>query len=298
MSWWFGDSGQGTVNTSDWTPQAAVLVNNSAVIESAGGVLTSQVYDSGTTGRALPSPGAGTWYWPLDGYFDGSDLRLLCGRARATAEFFEVFERHLLTIDPDTLDVTATTTGLEDLIQAADLLADGPFVYFHGDPGHTIARAPAASVDTPATWRYWDGSTWSADPDAAAPMVTTAGTPLSALEGGGHTRRTRAGFMRAIKALQEPVVRLFLSGLPQGPWTELDPPLATPVTGTERWGSITPPGMYGYAVHWHPHLDDPVEGMCLAWNHNYFGGVGTPPLDDQDIVWGIPQFGYVPEPAN
>jgi hypothetical protein len=290
IAWWFADSSNDRIDLADWTfDVGAGLVNNSLVIDD-GGAFVGQHYASGTTGPAIVPPEPDTWYWPLDGTIVGGQIRLLCSHLEASGgPFPTTLDRRILTIDPDDFSVIATTSGIAAFFSADEIFFDNDRVYIYGlDPGGDrtlLARAPAGTLTDLGTWQVWDGDNWSDDPDAAAPIEDTSGVPL-AHGGAGTTRRTRAGFLRAVKALFTPEMRIYRSGWPQGPWEPYQT-ISTPDTGSERYGG----SVYSYAPHWHPQLDVSPTELAVSWNSNLADTTGS--FFDHDFVWARPHFEIV-----
>jgi len=186
--WLFSDTFIGAVNADHSLAAGAVMVNNSAVVQSASGTMVSTL-----TGGTAQSPSAlvssavsGEYYWVADGTATASQLQVLYNRYRRTG--------------PEPLDVAITDTALATfalpslaLIGVADLglgdeiawgsalFDDGGYTYIYGSelsgggPNFAhIARAPVGGLAGP--WQFWTGSAWSSNKDASIRVLSGVGT--------------------------------------------------------------------------------------------------------------------------
>jgi len=235
-------------------------------------------------GHHLHTVNPSTWAASSVVEVDGPDAQSMFGQFLVDAGFVYVIDH---AYDPPySTDATDPTSDYY-LVQGGVV---GPRGYLAADRTTCrIARVPDGSLTTPSAWRWWDGSGWRADQLAAAPLLDTAGEPLS---GDTALRRTRAGFVLAVMPLAAGVVRLYRSGYPWGPWEQY---ATAPVpTGIEHYGSVS----VGYQTAWAPHLDPSTSELMLIWSGNFAGAQPpTTPGTDMDPDWACPHHLVVPAPT-
>jgi len=295
------DNAVGTID-ADGT-YGGVLPRRNAIILVTNGVFSQQYGSGGGTPFVPTAPD--TWYWPLGHCLENDVLRLVCLYVALGGVIGDYQDTHILTVNPSTFAVSSITAlGLPDILTAIPYapLVDSTWIYIRAEQHLAewdepladqvtytkLARVAYGSMTTPSAWRWWDGSEWQADQLAAAPLVDTAGTPLS---GDTALRRHRAGYVLAVMPLTGNV-RLYRSGFPQGPWEQYGQ-VSVP-TGLEHYGSTS----VGYQTAWVPHLDPSSSELMLVWSGNFAGAdPPTTPGTDQDPDWACPHHLIVPAPT-
>jgi hypothetical protein len=158
-------------------PLAAPLIRNSAILESADGVLTTTL--RGSTARGAPAAwiGAGSVYWPMSALLDGGALRVFLQRIGAPDDehpFGVVRRAAVATVPLERLDRPGRITPLpepprtaagEQVFYGLGALRAGRYVYIYGATSNTtrggqsayLARVRAGRVAHLNEWEYWHG---------------------------------------------------------------------------------------------------------------------------------------------
>jgi hypothetical protein len=104
-------------------------------------------------------------------------------------------------------------------VYGASAVRDGDTVYVHGclstgafAAACWLARASVGDVASASAYEYWTGSAWSANPDAAAPVVTDGGPTVS-------VRKIAARWLMTYVTPLGHVVSVRSAIAPEGPWS-------------------------------------------------------------------------------
>lgn len=197
--WFFNDYFHGTVN-ADLTrdPFQAVMPRNGIVIQNADGSMGLTV--SGADRSTLVNTAAGGWLWGGDQRLQGGNVQKFYMRMVDDGAWGKAVGVELRSIPVGSVANPATYSDLSGQLPAqvrncsptADHctlwgmgLADhGGYTYVYGSDKAgavktlRIARVPQGDFAA-AGWRFWTGSGWSSDPDAAADTHTVASEALS-----------------------------------------------------------------------------------------------------------------------
>lgn len=199
MVWVFGD----TVRSSDISPR---LVANSMLVSSGTCVAQVRTADDGPI---VPDVAPGVVRWPMsivamepidDGLMAEHPevteiLVVFCARMRRGTEgsfdfTFLGTDAAIFTVTPDgvpelfeILQISPDDEALDQVNWGAAAAVRGPWFYMFGtrqtgqDFGRElyVGRAPVADPTDRSRWGFWDGSSWGAPMDRAAPVLPAAG---------------------------------------------------------------------------------------------------------------------------
>ncbi|MGZ8762560.1 MAG: hypothetical protein ACXW2Y_04485 [Acidimicrobiia bacterium] len=239
--WLFGDTFAGVLNGRTLQPGFRMPHNSFQVQTAAcfapqlGGAFTAR-----TSRIAEPAPGE--WYWPIDGYVVGNEVRISMYHMRHTdgppGWDWAVVGMHVATLRLPDLVVTSVTANPAGSSNGAhygvSTFRSGDWVlqYAKRDASQYVARAPVGQAAT-GPYEYWDGqSSWTTDPAAAGPMAVPGPTwDFSVVRYG-------SGFLASgrIFGILSTDVDAWYSPTPQGPWNRLGPITRTVLT----------PGQFAY----------------------------------------------------
>jgi hypothetical protein len=246
LLWIFGDTFTGEV-VPHWDLDEHRLVHNTFVLQHDS--CFSPKYRGGVGRRraVLPTNAPGRWYWPLSGIVAGNELQLLALDVayvdHGTPGFdWEIAGADLITISLDTYRVLSIVDSpgggrAPDPAYGTAVVQDGSTVYSYGhtNQGQFVARSTTATFAT-GPWEFWDGSGWSSDPSAAAPM-TVAQNSLSPF----HVIKWGNGWLAAAKMFDvlSSDVSAWTAPAPQGPWTRFGEIAQTPTrAGQFSYGGL------------------------------------------------------------
>lgn len=124
----------------------------------------------------------------------------------------------------------------------------------------TVGRVDVATVEDESTWRWWDGSSWNADPGSAASMVgipdpspsTDSKAPVAAFNVAWEPALSRFVMAYSPWPGYTSEVMIRVARTPVGPWSE---PLTAQMPGCDD--RVGPAGYFCYASGWHPALGVP-----------------------------------------
>ncbi|HEU5156459.1 MAG TPA: hypothetical protein VFU43_05640 [Streptosporangiaceae bacterium] len=183
------------------TAATAPLIHNSAVVESADGMLTTTLRGSAANGAPAAWIGAGDVYWPMSAVLDGGALRVFLQRIGASDDrhpFGVVRRAAVATVPLSRLSRPGPITPLpkpprdsagEQVFYGIGALRAGRYVYIYGATSNTtrggqsayLARVPAGRVTHLDDWEYWRGT----GAGTRTAPGTGAGTAAAATGGGG-----------------------------------------------------------------------------------------------------------------
>lgn len=204
--WFFGD----TLRVdADGRP---VLVRNSALLFSPGCVRVLH----GARGESLiPDRSDGVGYWPMSAFWADLDgeghLYVFAQRVKTVSDNPFGF----VVLGPAVARFAVPSSGVPQLEAVTELGADrrdqrtpawgaaaavtSRWVYLYGTSARRlsgihgfalrVARTRPHNLEIQSRWRYWDGSTWNADPEHAAALIAEVGgvsQTLSVFRSGGR----------------------------------------------------------------------------------------------------------------
>lgn len=232
--WLFGDT---LVAQRPWDRDHAYFINNSAAIQHGADPLTSPirfywgVRDDGTPRALVPSPGSGTFLWPMHGARVADDaLLLFYERVRTTGSGFLEFDtlgtaafvvRNPQDEPPDWAfePVPLPDLGARSLGEAA--VVEPPWLYLYattddGDHPLSLARAPldAAAAGDLSALEWWCGDAFCDGPGAT--ILPMAAPELSVLRRGADGPWVMVhslGFGATLLAVRT-------APRPEGPWSQ------------------------------------------------------------------------------
>lgn len=246
--WAFGDSFIGGIAADGTRDPSTALVRNALVVQSGACLRTLVGGPPAAPAATFPAPDPSRWSWPGQPFVEGGELRVPLSRIVSTGPGrfdFAFAGSELATLRPGDLAVQSIVpvAAGSPVAWGAAVVADGGFSYVFGvrdqGPDKTlhVARAPLGHVADGA-WEYWDGSGWSADPAAAAPVLGGVSDQLSALRdaAGWAVVSQRPGF--------SPEIAVWRAPAPEGAWAGGATIARVPV----------PPGAISYNAVAHPEL--------------------------------------------
>ena len=188
--WVFGD----TVRADSVTPR---IVANSMLVTS--GLCTSQVATVGQ-GAVIPDRADGVVHWPMSVVSvprpEGEVLVVVSARIRrgtsggldftylgSSATLFDVPDGGAPSLRQQ-LDITPDSAAPDQVNWGSAMTVSGAWLYVYGTRlpskdsfGRALyaARAPVADARDRATWQFWDGAAWVAQPARAAVILPARG---------------------------------------------------------------------------------------------------------------------------
>lgn len=257
------------------------LVRNSALLFSPGCVRVL----SGTHGSSLiPERSDGVGFWPMSAFWAelGGEGHLYVFAQRVKTVSDEPFG--FTTLGPAIARFAVPSSGVPQLEAVTELGADradrrtpawgaaatltSRWAYLYGTstrplPGiHgfalRVARTRLHNLEAQSGWRYWDGSTWNADPKRAAAVITEVGgvsQTLSVFRSGGRwwAFSKRDEFLGTDLAL-------WSAASPRGPFADPD------VVG--RLACAQGSGELRYMPLAHPELLPRPGTIVISWSRN------------------------------
>ena len=194
--WVFSDSFLGLVNGDGSRPTDAPFLNNTVVVQDAGGLV--QTLHGGTqsepTSLFVPSDGS-DWYWPQEGVVEGAFLRVFLQKYMRTgpnAFDFKWVGTDIASLSLPDLTLQSITGGpaTASVTYGAAVLQRGAYTYIYGvEDGAFVnylhlARAPAGNLL--GAWEFFGPSGWSPDPADSMRLVDDVGNGLSVTRVGGR----------------------------------------------------------------------------------------------------------------
>lgn len=184
----FGDTPT-IVTGSDYFP------HNSGVIWNGSGLTLAT---DGINGL-IPNDGDGTYYWPGEMIWSGTDLFTCANHIQSSGGSYTVLGKTLVKLGwtsggtPTYVSKTALTSS-HSVMWGASFLKVGNTAYIFGtkyDPAWAssfifgsevyLASAPVSGIGSQANWQYWvSGTTWSSSESSAGVLIAnTVGPPNS-----------------------------------------------------------------------------------------------------------------------
>ena len=241
--WLFGDTYVGSVNGDGSFSPPDHLINNSFIVQT--GHCFAPLMGGGPRARSslIPSPGAGQVYWPASGYVENGVLRVVLWRMQISGGGFSAISLEIATFSLPGLVQQGAPVRIPAASQSrpfgATSFADGGFVYFYGANSKLdvaprvenifVARATLGSTTAFSSWQFWNGATWTNDPNASTSMSFAPqplpGAPIGLNVPVSQLWVTRSpssanylGTAKFIDAFTADI-SLFSAPAPAGPWT-------------------------------------------------------------------------------
>lgn len=207
--WLYNDTYTGTHDPYDNSSFYSGFVRNFFVVQD-GDTLTPL-----TPGQTTISPAtSGHWYWPNDALVVGDELKVVLHEVSSGG--FGTFEGSVVaTYSLPNLSLQSVSSFTPFHINKVLDAGDG-YLYIYGGtsgPGDVgVGRVLKANFDNIASWRYWNGSSWVADPNSAVELAN--------LEGAWSiTRIGPDNYMASIPGFVGSTFRASFASSPLGPWT-------------------------------------------------------------------------------
>ncbi|MBK7425566.1 MAG: DUF5005 domain-containing protein [Saprospiraceae bacterium] len=266
--WIFGDTFMGTVR-QDRSRAPSGLINNTFAIQD-GDQLTTLFSGSPSAPQAFVKPiEAGWWYWPGHGKMNGDTLEVIMFAMRSngsTMWSFEYAAVDLLKFSYPSISLIERKRLIENPVinYGTCLLEKDGYTYIYGaekvglNKWMHVARCPSGSLDQ--SWTYFDGTGWSADPEASSPSTFDVSEQYSVFENDSKF------YLMTQHHILGSEIYLFESTSPQGPFINKQLIFCTPETG----GNI-----FTYNAFYHPDFSTNEE-ICISYNVNSF--------DFQDVI--------------
>jgi len=239
------------------------------------------------------------WLWPLDGRVVDGVLHLCFMKVRSPSPqassvspieewrrrgplgFFDVYDWHAVIVRNFAEPVDAwklervTVPDSAGIICGAALLRHGQYLLSYGWKGRHgfLCRWPAATggVDISQAPEWWDGRTWTADPESAALALARCTTEFTV-----HQSASGKFIQLQVIGIQTGDLEVRWSDAPEGPWSDPYPVYRAPES--ER------AGVFVYAAKAHMQL----SGAPLVCTYASNGPDVDYTLDDLSIYY--PRF--------
>ena len=297
----FSDTAIGDVDINGKRLPGTTLVNNTAAVLQGGVPVPERArFIWGRTANNKPAALAipdtpqsepDDWYWFGDGIVLGDNLHIVAYRMRRLGQGgvfdFQTAGTAMLTVPldspdpwknidqadapfflpatPDNGDITYGSGIMPNTAEAGAPFPDG-YIYIYGVRNDISKKLLAARVTPEAfmtfdAWRFYDGSDWVADIEAAAPLTNRISNEMSVtpLPNGEYLlvyQQDALGQQVAVRRGASPV----------GPWGPSKPIYLTPEPSQD-------PDTFVYNAKAHPHISMPGE-LLISYNVNtldFFG---------------------------
>ncbi|QDU58937.1 DUF4185 domain-containing protein [Aeoliella mucimassa] len=205
--WLYNDTYTGHYNPYDNSGGTEGFVRNFLIIQD-GDTLTP--WTPGQT--SLVPPSGGNFYWPNDAFVEGDRLQVVLHEVSGLTFVRSVIATLSL---PDLTVQSYTANTVWNMNKVLDA-GDGYLYVFGGTSGsgdHKLARVPKGSFSNFALWRYWTGSTWSTNRNAAVELANLDGMWSVARIGPENYVAISSGFVGSSW-------RASFASSPTGPWTK------------------------------------------------------------------------------
>jgi hypothetical protein len=254
--WLYGDTLVGSVSGSGVISSSHTLVANSAVLQTGSCFRPLMGGSAGARSAWIPSP-SGQAYWPSSAVVDASG-RLQVFLMHVRYDPFTVFGFKIATFSLPGLALQSISAQLpftdSTHTYGTTAVANGGFAYLYStnDQNQRVARVPLTSVTNPGAYQFFDGTSWTSNNGAAAPLQFTGvptpvvGITLHAPIAGLWVVPHGAGFLGTAKLVNQfsSDVSLFTAPSPEGPWSYAGQAASTP-SGVFTYGAQTVFGAQG-----------------------------------------------------
>jgi len=272
-----GDTGYYNLGGDGHAGRLQAFGNNSAWVQSGACVDLLARGAPGTRSWLLPPQRDGSVYWPGAAVVVGPRLYVFLVRLFLDTRFGRPVGAAVAAFDLPSLELARITAipFAAKRIYGVGAIYDGDYLFVYASQAGTcplcfagdmyLARVRESRIAEPDAWRYRSGNTWSADPNAATPVLE-AGVSNVDVQRFGH------GFLVVTKPLSivAPDVEAWWSPAPEGPWQSLGSVFTVP----EPPPSYVPGFAYHQSYTYNPivladeHLAD--GGYLASYNVNTF----------------------------
>jgi hypothetical protein len=261
LAWIFSDTFLGPVGVNGSRPVTSPFINNSIVIEKNGTLTTVHGGTVADPTSLVPPADPDSWYWFGDGITDTSG-KTLDVVALKFARFgpgiwdWAWSSNNLVRFDTTTWQRSAVLSlpsaanvqwsswiqrqGRDLLVYGVEDL--GAEKYLH------LARVAGGDLADLSSWRYWDGTGWSATETDSVRILDHVANEMSVTP-------FRDGYLAVTQDTTLPfdaTVRGYVACSPQGPFTDIGALYSMPETGP--FGSYGDGNVFAYNAHEHPEL--------------------------------------------
>jgi hypothetical protein len=230
----FGDTLYFPVNSDGSSGELKGFGNNSAWVQS-GPCFTQLDQPAGNRSWIQPPEQDGTAYWPGSAVVVGNRLHVFVARVILDNIFGTAVGAAVATFELPSLELARISPIPVDprRIFGAGAVADGGYLYMYASqhPGCVlcfsgdvyVARVPEPLVQVPTAWQYFNGTGWTSDAHAAAPIISEAASNT-------NVQPWRNGFLMVTKTFNifGPDVDAWWAPDPTGPWRKLGRLFRTP----------------------------------------------------------------------
>ena len=204
--WLYNDTYTGHFDPYDNSGGTDGFVRNYVIIQD-GDTLTP--WTPGQT--SIVPPSGSNFYWPNDAFVEGDKLKVVLHEVSGLTFMGSVVAT--LSLPDLTLDgiTSHTTWNMSKVLDGGD----GYFYVYGGTSGsgdHGVARVAKGSFNNFASWRYWAGSSWSSNINAAVELTHLDGLWSMARLGPNNYVAISSGFVGSSW-------RASFASSPTGPWT-------------------------------------------------------------------------------
>jgi fibronectin type 3 domain-containing protein len=198
VAWLFSDTFLGTVNADGSRPANTPMVNNTLVVQSDQGLVSTRHGGTAAAPTALVQPTqAGQYFWAADGLVEGGTLKALYNRLERGSGHdnldFALKGTSLVTFALPALTVSSVVDlplG-ETIGWGSAILQDGSYTYVYGTSsgdsgmrfGH-VARVAAGNLG--GAWQFWTGTAWSASESDAGRLLSGVGSAYGMIRVGSQ----------------------------------------------------------------------------------------------------------------
>ncbi|SDS72158.1 hypothetical protein [Microlunatus soli] len=271
VAWLMNDTFLGPVNADESMTEPGFI--HGSILPAGRDGLPDTTITGGTQAapESIASPPDGVdgdpWYWNADGIVDGGKLRVFQGRIGKTDGDppwnFGWLGSDIVTYSKDfTVESIVRTYGEPGTVNwGNELVRCAGYTYIYGEKDSTmyVARARVGHL-VDKDWDFWTGSSWSADPAAAGPLVPDLGASYSVTPVDGRFVLTTT----SASIFTDHKIYVASAPTPVGPFTERTAVYTAPEGGV---GNIYAP----YNVAAHPAISKPGE-LIICYNVNSGNG--------------------------
>jgi hypothetical protein len=226
--WTLGDTAYFNVLSDGRAGPLVGFGNNSAWVQSGNCFTLLDRAGPGTRSWLRPAQQDGSVFWPGASVVVGSRLYVFLTRLFENNAFGNAVGAAVATFELPSLRLARMTPipFSARRIFGSGAVADGGYIYTYASQSRScafcfagdmyVARVPEQQIQVPGAWRYRAGSTWTADPRAATPVLPAA---VSSTD----MQRYGNGFLLVTKtfSIVAPDVEAWWAPNPSGPWQDL-----------------------------------------------------------------------------
>lgn len=276
QAWIFSDTFLGPVAADGSRPTSSPFINNSIVVQKGGKLSTIHGGTAAEPTALVPPPDANSWYWFGDGVTANSgktlDVVALKFAKFGTGIFdFAWDSNHLVRFDTRTWQRSAVLPlpSSANIQWSAWIQPQGKDLLVYGveDLGAEkylhLAKVVGGNMANLSTWRFWNGSGWSATETDSARILSNVANEMSVTP-------FRDGYLAVTQDTSVPFsadIHGYVSCSPAGPFTDVGVLYQMPETGAA--GSYGDPNVFGYNAHEHRELRK-GNTIYLTYNVNSF----------------------------